>query len=128
MRVEAVEESDLALAEYVYYLADQGLFTRLLHRIQRPGLLLLLLPFSTLDFLAHLGHLVVELLGLLQLAALVVVLLAEMLDYRLQGLLEIEELNQVDPRVDCALVAWIPGMQPLRAFNRVDRQYVKVVL
>ena len=80
MRMEAVKECDLPLAEYVDDLANQGLLASLLHGILQPRLLLLLLSLPAFELSSHLAHLIVELLGLLKLASLVIIFLEEVLD------------------------------------------------
>ena len=80
--MEAVEECDLPLAEYVDNLANQCLLAGLLHWILEPRLLLLLLALPAFELLAHLAHLIIELLRLLLLASLVIFFLAEVFDDR----------------------------------------------
>ena len=75
MLMEAVEESYLTLTEDINDLGDEGLFAGLLHRILHASILLPLFPFSPFKFSAHLAHHIIELFGLFDLAALVILLL-----------------------------------------------------
>ena len=94
--MEAVEECDLPLAEYVDDLANQCLLAGLLHGILEPRLLLLLLALPPLQLLPHLPHLIIELLRLLLLPSFIILFLAEVFDDGVQGFLEVEELDEVE--------------------------------
>ena len=119
MRVEAVEECDLPFAEYVNNLANQSLLPSLLHGILVPLLLLPLLPLPPFELSLHLAHLIIKLLSLLKLPALIILLLSQVLDYWVEGALEVKELNQIELGIDRLLLG-VAGVKALRALDSID--------
>ncbi len=104
--MEAVEERDFSLTEYVNDLAYQLLLPRLLHRVLHIVLLIstLLLLLLGLELLPDLSDLPLELLPDLPSSPLLIYLSFEVRDHRDQSTLEVVELDQIQTCVHWLLL------------------------